>query len=166
MNTQWKPSWSEGEIHQASQKVGQSLRQGIYSNKIKMAQSQCRGKSWWDLQFNITARAACNSLKTFDNKIARYKQDAPRVLRLVRDQWQRYSQLVMSKHGAKTLEIIVDIAQASPADFYIYLVTVHIQKPWLTQKPGYEASLQSAWSKIGSDNQFIWSMTEFKKVFL
>jgi hypothetical protein len=166
MNNQWSPSWSEAEINQASQKVGQSLKQGLYSNKIAKAQSQCRGKSWWDRQFNIIARGACSSLKEVDKKINGYKRDTPRVLRLIRNQWRRYSQLVISQHGATTCGEMIDIAQDSPAEFYVYLVTVHTQKPWLNSRPGYEASLQSSWSKIGTDNQFLWSMAEFKKVFL
>jgi hypothetical protein len=165
MNTQWKPSWSEEEIKNASQVVGQNLRNGIYSDIIAKAQNQCRGKNWWDRQFNIIVRGACSNLSKINEKIQRFEQDAPRVLRLVRDQWQKYSQLV-SKHGSQTLNEIVGIAQASPSEFYVYLVTVHMQKPWLIHRTGYEDSLLSAWTKIGSDNQFLWSKAEFQKVFL
>jgi len=166
MATQWQPDWSEEEIKQASQKVGQNLRHGLYGKKIREAQKRCRGKSWWDRQFDILARGAYSSLKEFDKRINQFSQDTPRVLRLIQDHWHEYSRLVSTRHGEETLAEIVDIAKESPSDLYVYLVTVHVQKPWFTHKPGYEASVQTAWSKIGADNQLLWSMSEFKKVFI
>lgn len=163
---EWKPKWTDAQIILIPQKVEEGLKKGTYSSLINKAQSQCKGKTWWNQQFDVTARAACSSLNEIESRIARYKEDSTRVIRLIRDQWDVYIGNVISCHGNRVAEQIISVAKSSPSDLYLYLVTVHIQRPWLNINPGLESSLLSAWSKIGRDNQFLWPMKTFEKLFI
>ncbi len=159
MSTQWKPSWTDGQIEQAAKRVETILKQ---DKIVKDAKSSCpKNTIWARLTQSHMERAACHNLDIHNKRIQRQKMDVYRVLRLVRNQWKTYSRKVEATHGTSKLKEIIEAAQQGPADMWLYLFFVHLQAPWKNQNPGHEASNRTAWAKIGSDNQFLWPMEKF-----
>ena len=162
----WQPNWTESEITSTIPKIARALREGPFRQKIKSFSEQSHGSTWWSRQFNITQRSAYSSIETTNKKIQNIANDAPRVLSRIKTQWSTYIARVRMQRDKPQQEEIIKYAQQGPADLYFFLVTNHIQKAWLRHSPGMEASLASAWNKIGYDNQFLWSLKEFSSTFL
>ena len=163
---EWQPNWSDSEIITAVPQIVQALRSGPYRRKIEWASRETVNSTWWSRQFNITQRSAYSLLDNIEKKIQRMAGDSPRVLRIVRHQWDSYIFRVKRQRDASQSNELLNAAQKGPAEFYIFLVTIHINKAWFSHKPGMEASLRTAWNKIGYDNQLLWSPEEFQSAFL
>ena len=164
-HTDWRPNWTESEIVSTVPKIAQALRAGPFRQKIKSFSEQSHGSTWWSRQFDITQRMGYSSLDTTNKTIQSIANDAPRVLRRIKTQWGTYIARVRMQRDQPQREEIIRYAQQGPTDLYFFLVTDHIHKAWLRHSPGMEASIESAWNKIGYDNQFLWSLKEFDSTF-
>jgi len=162
----WRPDWHNSDIFLSVTKVNSILRTGVYKEKLDSFTALSSNSDWLSRQFNINERAAYAGLKNTENRIQSLAGDAPRVLRRIKIKWGAYISRVNMNSNLEQRKEIIRLAKKNPAELYVYLVTVHIQKVWKRHNPGMESSLATAWSKIGSDNQFLWSMKEFESTFI
>jgi len=162
----WRPNWTESEILAAKPNVESLLRNGPWASLIAKCTKTSRGSTWWSRQFDIKSRAAYATLGNIENAIRRLADDAPRVLRLINTQWDTYLARVRAQRDTLQRNVIVETAKQGPVPLYYFLVTDHIQKAWYKHKVGMESSTLLAWKKIGYDNQFLWSLSQFQSTFL
>jgi len=105
-------------------------------------------------------KIACKNVRDYAELSKRYEKDSLRVLRVVKNKWATYSHLLWREQGEKQYDNMVAMAKKDPADFYLYLVLEHLQKPWQNRRPGHEASSLSAWRKLSEDNKYLWEMKQ------
>lgn len=157
----WLPERSLPQL--VSQEVERLLRNGPFKDALQRAASQDRG-TWLSRQFNITHRAAHARARWLDEMIARYVQDAPRVVTIAADDWSHYMTLVYRERGPATADEVEAAARKGPSEWYFYVASELLNWPWYGESPGTEASSLSAWRKIGADNQMLWSMKDFERL--
>jgi len=157
-NSSWRPNWTEKGLISSIAKVSEDLRNGPFLNRIDFDNKVLQSNHSW-----ATPKIKENALwdlKGINKIILRMANDAPRVLRKINNEWDTYIQLV-SKRGEYVKRTITDKAKKGPDYLYYYLITYHINLYWYTSKTGYENTLRQTYEKIGSDNQFLWSMKEW-----
>ena len=80
--------------------------------------------------------------------------DAPRVLKLIRDNWKEYMRRV-SEDCSKDQEEIIKLAKESPANLYVFLINKVIFRK-SGNRPMLNASDLTIWEKMPSDAKFLY----------
>ena len=161
MINEWKPNWTDHDIRTSLKAVGERVILNKYKYYYTDAKERCKNQNYSP----IITRADCGKVKRYEGEIVeKYMEDAERVLRVIRDKWDKYSQIVLSQHGAVEYENILSLTKKGPANIYSYLVSEHIHKPWHTHHAGFEASNFTAWSKLCRDNKFLWNPSQFERI--
>lgn len=146
-----------------SQEVERLLRAGPFDTALRRIAGQDRG-TWLSRQWNITQRSSHARARWLEEMIRRYAQDAPRVVGRATADWAHYTTLVWKERGPRIAEAVEQAARQGPAHWYFYVASELLNEPWRMSSPGMEASLLSAWRKIGADNQLLWSLDEFTEL--
>jgi hypothetical protein len=164
MTEEWRPGWLPGDFGAMGAKVSLLLRRGTYAGRLGEAEQRFKGTTWWSRQFDITARAAHASYHTNLGHIDRLAKDAPRVLRLIHDDWEGYMDRVHAARGQSVAGAVEHEARKGPGELYVFIVTKLLQQPWRSggHQAGMEESSLSIWRKIGRDCQYLWPFPEFK----